>query len=98
VLVAIHVVIREYTANIFDALLNGRLIVGGRVLAKQVLKHVARNYRVASNGLNEVFAHDDTVKILVDLLVERRLFRGFNRDIDFLLGSRGQIVQGIVEI
>jgi hypothetical protein len=56
-----------------DAGLDGRLVVGRCVLAKEVLQDVGGHDRVALDGLDEVLAHDEAGKVLVDLLVELRL-------------------------
>ena len=57
-LVPVDVVVGEDLANGVDAGLDGRLVVGGGVLAEQVLQDVRRHDRVALDGLDQVLAHD----------------------------------------
>ena len=58
-LVPVHVVVGEDLAHRVDAGLDGGLVVGGGVLAEQVLQHVRRHDGVALDGLDQVLADDD---------------------------------------
>ena len=80
------VVVGEDLADGVDARLDGGLVVGGRVLAEQVLQHVGRHDGVALDGLDQVLAHDDTGEELVDLAVEVALRR---RSIDWRVRAMG---------
>ena len=74
-LVPVDVVVGEDLADGVDAGLDGGFVVGGGVLAEQVLQHVRRHDRVALDGLDQVLADDDAREVLVDLLVEGGLLR-----------------------
>ena len=74
-LVPVDVVVGEDLADRADAGLDRGFVVGGGVLAEQVLQDVRRHDRVALDGLDQVLAHDDAGEVLVDLLVEGGLLR-----------------------
>ena len=74
-LVPVDVVVGEDLAHGVDARLDGGLVVGGRVLAEQVLQHVGRHDGVALDGLDQVLAHDDAREEPVDLAVQLALRR-----------------------
>ena len=54
----------------FDAGLNGRLVVGGTILAQQVFEDVGGNDCIALDGLDEILADDKTGEMGVNFLVK----------------------------
>ena len=96
-LVPVDVVVGEDLADRSDAGLDGGFVVGGGVLAEQVLQDVRRHDRVALDGLDQVLADHQAGEVLVDLLVERGLLR---RLVGRLLGgdSFGEVVVDHVQI
>ena len=81
-----HVVVGQDLAHGVDACLDSGLVVGGRVLAEQVLQHVGRHDGIALDGPDQVLAHDDTWEEPVDLAVQLALHR---RSIDWRVGREG---------
>ena len=78
-LVPVDVVLGEDLAHRVDAGLDGGFVVGGGVLAEQVLQDVRRHDGVALDGLDQVLADDDAGEELVDLVVEVALLRRAGR-------------------
>ena len=69
-LVTVHVMLAQDLPDRFDAGLNGRLVVGGAILAQQVFEDVGGNDGIALDGLDEILADDKTGEMGVDFLVQ----------------------------
>ncbi len=90
VLVAVDVVGREDLPNAVDPGLDRCLVIRCGVLAQQVLQDVGRHHSVAPDRLDEVLADDGTGEVLVDLVVERGLRRGWHRSLQQRRGRRSR--------
>jgi len=69
-LVAVDVVLAQDLLDRVDAALDARLVVGGAVLAEQVLQDIGGHDGVALDGLDQVLAHHQAGEVLIDLIVE----------------------------
>ena len=69
-LIPMDIVLAQNLLDRLDTGLDCRLIVGRAVLAEQVLQHICRDNGIALDGLDQVLAHCQAGKVLVDLDVQ----------------------------
>ena len=85
-LVPVHVVLGQDAAYGFEAVFDLIGVVGGAVLAEQVLEHVGGHHRVLLELGGEVFAHHQAREVLKDLLIQGAV------------GGRGADAHGLSEV
>jgi hypothetical protein len=68
--ITMNVMLAQNLFDGVDACLNGRFVIGGAILAKQVLEHVGWHDCITFDGFHKVLAHHQASKVLIYFVVK----------------------------